>query len=63
MDLGGSIDGGTKFAGWFLMETPTDMDDEQGYPFDSRTPPILQHAMLDYQRVQVDDFLSVGYLV
>ena len=29
-----SLNGGPPIAGWFTLEDPTKMDDEQGYSFD-----------------------------
>ena len=36
--MGVSINVGTPIAGWFIMEHPTKMDDDWGYPF-FRKPP------------------------
>ena len=33
--MGGSINGGTPIAGWFIRENPIKMDDDWGYPYDS----------------------------
>ena len=41
--LGGSINGGTPIAGWFIGKIPSfEMDDDWGYPHDYGNPHVFQ---------------------